>query len=57
MTSSAFVLFYFRDFIYLFMRDREAEIQAEREADSLGGTEPKTDAQPLSHPGAPSALF
>ena len=48
------------------MREREAEIQAEGEAGSLQGArcgtrsqdpgshpEPKADAQPLSHPGAP----
>ena len=62
-----FILF-FKDFIYLLMRDteREAEIQAEGEASSLQvvrcGTqsqipglrpEPKADVQPLSHPGVP----
>ena len=48
------------------MRDREAETQAEGEAGPMQGTdagldprtpgirpEPKADAQPLSHPGAP----
>ena len=54
------------------MRDteREAETQAEGEAGSLQGAqcgtrsqdlgsrpEPKADAQPLSHPGAPINLF
>ena len=54
--------------MYLFMRDmqREAETQAEGEAGSLWEPdvvldprtlgslpEPKADAQPLSHPGAP----
>ena len=35
-----FILFYFilfKDFIYLFMRDREAETQAEGEAGSMQG--------------------
>ena len=60
-------VFFFKDFIYLFMRDtwREAETQAEREAGSSQGPiwdsipkpgslpEPKADTQPLSHPGVP----
>ena len=62
------MLIFFKDFIYLFMRDteREAETQAEGEAGSLQGTsaglnprilesrpEQKTDAQPLSYPDIP----
>ena len=54
------------------MRDteREAETQAEGEADSMqepdvgldprspgSGPEPKADAQPLSHPDAPTIYF
>ena len=57
-------------FFYLFTRDTEteAETQAEGEAGSLQGPrcgtqsqdpgsrpEPKTDAQPLSHPDAPNS--
>ena len=64
-----FIFYFFKDFIYLFMRDtqRESETQAEGEVGSLQGTqcgarsqdpgsrpEPKADAQPLSHPGVPS---
>ena len=67
-----FVCFFLSDFIYLFMRDiqREAETQAEGEAVSWGEPkagldpptqgshrEPKADAQPLSHPGAPGNVF
>ena len=50
-------------------KEREAETQAEGEAGSLQGSnaglnprtlgslpEPKTDAQPLTHPGAPFFL-
>ena len=53
--------FVFLRFLNLFMKDTEAETQAEGEAGSLWGTscrtrgsgpEPKADAQPLSHPGA-----
>ena len=62
---------FFKDFIYLFMRDmeREAETQAEGEAGSMQGAdagldprtpgsrpEPKAGAQPLSPPGAPDAI-
>ena len=60
--------FFFKDFIYVFMRDmqREAETQTEGETGSLWkpdmgldpgalGSQPelKADAQPLNHPGAP----
>ena len=50
---------FFKDFIYLFMRDTERE--AEGEAGSPEGLDPRTpgsqpdpkaDAQSLSHPGA-----
>ena len=54
--------------MYLFMTDtqREAETQAEGEAGSDGGIdprtpgsrpEPKADAQPLSHPGIPIIIL
>ena len=55
------------DVIYLFMRDTQRE--AETQANSLRGdwcktlsqdrlqSEPKADAQPLSHPGAPDKAF
>ena len=56
--------FFFKDFIYLLMRDRERHTQAEREAGSMKearcGTRspvsritPQTEgsAKPLSHPG------
>ena len=64
-------LLFFKDFMYLFMRDteREADTQAEGEAGSLQGArwgldpgtpgshpEPKADAQPLSHPGVPKDM-
>ena len=50
------------------MRDteREVETQAEEEAGSMQGLDPRTpgsrpkpkaDVQPLSHPGAPNSLF
>ena len=60
--------FFFKDFIYLFMRDtdRKAETQAEGEAGSLQGARCGTQSQvsritpwakgsdkPLSHPGCP----
>ena len=63
---------FFKDFIYLFMRDteRQAETQAEGEADSSWGAqwetrsqdsgsrlEMKADAQPLSHPGVPRSVL
>ena len=63
--------FFFKDFIYSFMREREreAETQAKGEAGSMKGArcgtrswipgshpETKADAQPLSHPGVPCIL-
>ena len=63
-------LLFLKDFIYLFMRDREAKTQAEekqapcREADTrldprTPGSHPvpKAETQPLSHPGAPRFAF
>ena len=64
---SMFHFFFFKDLIYLFMRDTEAETQAEENVGSLRGPhcgarsqgpritrlELKADAQPLSHPGTP----
>ena len=62
-----------KDFIYLFMREREREMQRHRQREKqppcgepdLGldprtpglWTEPKANAQQLSHPGAPSFSF
>ena len=46
---------FFKDFIYLLMRDteREAETDVGLDPRTLGSQpEPKADAQPLSHPGA-----
>ena len=59
-------ILFLKDFIYLFMRDREAE-HRQREKQAPCGepdtglnprtpgsqAKPKADAQPLSHPGAP----
>ena len=55
---------FFKDFIYLFMRDTERQKQAEGEAGSLqlaqcrlksrtprSRPEPKADTQPMSYPG------
>ena len=65
-------LSFFKDFIYLFMRDthREAETQAEGEAGSMQGAQRGTwsrvsrirpwaegGAKPLSHPGCPSIFL
>ena len=60
---------FFKDFIYLFMRDTEKEKQREREREKQApcrepdaglnprtqGSQPelKADTQPLSHPGVP----
>ena len=58
---------FFKDFIYLFMRDREKQRHRQREKQAPhrkpdaglnprtpgSRPEPKADAQPLSHPGAP----
>ena len=69
LSTSFFVYFFNKDFIYLFLRDiqREAETQAEGEAGSLqepgvgldprtprSRPEPKADAQPLSPPDVPN---
>ena len=66
------VYFFFKDCIYLFVRQREVETQAEGEAGSLQGAcpgtrsqsgtpglhlGPKADPQPLSHPGGPQRVF
>ena len=58
VTTSFF--FFFKIFIYLFMRDTEGEAgslwepDAELHPKTLGSLpEPKADAQPLSHSGAP----
>ena len=69
MGTWKFLILIFKDFIYLFMRDteREAETQAEGEAGrepdegldprTPGSCpEPKANAQPLSHPGAPKDI-
>ena len=58
------VFVYLKDFIHLFMRDRHrqrekqapsGEPDAELEPRTPGSQpEPKADAQPLSHPGAPT---
>ena len=63
--------FFFKDFIYVFMKDaeRQAETQAEGEAGSSQGADagldprapgsrpgPKADTQPLSLPSAPAGL-
>ena len=59
-TNKKAFIFFFHDFIYLFLRDTEAQTQAEGEAGSLRGAqcgtpsqdpgscpEPKANAQPL----------
>ena len=43
--GNVFVLFCFKDFIYLFMRDRERDTQAEGEAGSMQGTQCGTQSQ------------
>ena len=58
------IILFFKDFIYLFMKDREAETQAEGEKQAPcrlpdagldpGTPGPRPDAQPLSHAGVPS---
>ena len=63
---SRFFVFFFKDLIYLFMRDTEREKQRHRQREKQapcrepdGGLDPrshpglKADAQPLSHPGVP----
>ena len=68
-----FYLFIFKDFIYLFMRDRERERQRHRQRKKQApcrepdmglnpgtpGSRPglKADAVPLSHPGIPGSAF
>ena len=67
-----YLFIYLKDFIYLFMtdREREAEIQAEGEAGSMQGAQCGTwsrvsrirlwaegGAKPLSHPGCPKPDF
>ena len=54
------IISFFKDYIYLFMRDREREAETQvREAVGLdlrtlaSQSKPKADAQPLSHPDAP----
>ena len=69
MGDTLFIFIFFKDFIYLFMRDteRDAETQAEGEAGSMQGprrgtrsrvsrVRPWTEgsAKPLSHPGLPT---
>ena len=70
---SIYCFFFFKDFIYLFMRDteREAETQAEGEAGSThrgpdvgfdpgspgSRPGPKAGAKPLRHPGIPLYLY
>ena len=65
--------FFFKILIYLFMRDRERERQRYRQREKqapygepnarlhpgIPGSrpEPKTDAQPLSHPGVLAKMF
>ena len=62
---------FFKDFIYLFMKDRESGRDIDRGRSRLltgslmwdlipepgSRPEPKADAQPLSHPGAPNHSF
>lgn len=63
-------IFFFKDFIYSFMRDTERETETHRQREKQGpcrepdvgpdpsapGSRPesKADTQPLSHPGIPS---
>ena len=61
---------FFKDFIYLFMRDTETEIERQGEAGSMQGARRETrsrvskitpwtkgSAKPLSHPGCPPVPF
>ena len=63
-------LLFFKDFIYLFMKEREAETQAEGEAGSMQGAQCGTrsrvsritpwaegGAKPLHHPGPPATYI
>ena len=64
LNFSYLFVYYFKDFIYLFMRDAEREQRQEKQAPckepDMGldprtlrsHPEPKADAQPLSHAGA-----
>ena len=65
-----FLLLFFKDCIYLFMREREVETQAEGEAGSTLGARCGTRSRvsrittwaeggtkPLSHPGCPDVSF
>ena len=71
MSCKGFFFFFLRFYLFIYERhrDRETETQAEGEAGSLWGAgcgtqswipgsspEPKADAQPLSHPGAPKSF-
>ena len=56
--------FFFKDLIYLFMRDRERQRHTGRGRNRLPAGSPMGDqilgpgdAQPLSHPGAPNLTF
>ena len=42
-----YLFYFFKDFVYLFMRHREAETQAEGEAGSLWGGPSRTQSQAL----------
>ena len=57
LQRKAIYLFIFKDFIYLFMRQREAETQAEGEADSMqGGRCGLYPGTPGSRPGLKAPL-
>ena len=65
-TLLPFLLFFFKDFIYLFMKDTEREAEKQltqgaryRTRSRAPGScpEPKASAQPLSHPGIPQLYF
>ena len=63
--------FFFKDFIYLFVRDRERQRHRQREKQAPRGQpdvgldprtlgpcpDPKAEGQPLNHPGIPLYLF
>ena len=65
--------FFLKEFIYLFMRDRDRERQRHKQREKQdprrepdagldprtpgSGPEPKADVQPLSHPGVPDEAF
>ena len=66
-----FIHLFFKDFIYLLMRDKERERQRHRQREKQApcrepdmgldprtpGSQPEPKAQPLSHPGAPQVSF